>query len=143
MPILAVLAGCQSLMDTNVPSDEPFVASNEPGYLGRRHFERADYALAERNFRAAVERNPTDTGSWMGLAASYDHLGRFALADRAYEEALRLSGETFEFLNNRGFSFMLRGDARRAAVMLQRAKSMKPSDPVVSNNLAILAQSRT
>jgi Flp pilus assembly protein TadD len=79
----------------------------------------------------------------MGLAASYDHLGRFALADRAYEEALRLSGETFEFLNNRGFSFMLRGDARRAAVMLQRAKSMKPSDPVVSNNLAILAQSRT
>ncbi len=126
-----------------MPSAEAFVATNEPRDLGRAHFERADYALAERNFRTAVERNPADLTSWIGLAASYDHLGRFDLADRAYEQAIKLSGESFEILNNRGFSYMLRGDVRRAAVMLRRAKALNPADPIVANNLTLLSQSRT
>src|SRR3954471_24992600 len=86
LPLAAFLSGCQTddLAAPTAVSEEPFIASNDPAYLGRKLFERADYALAEKNFRAAVERNPGDTASWVGLAASYDQLARFDLADRAY-----------------------------------------------------------
>ncbi|PVE25668.1 hypothetical protein DC522_04960 [Microvirga sp. KLBC 81] len=142
------MAGCQSVTGGNdglggTPSPEAFVASNDPAYLGREHFTRANYALAEENFRKAVELKPNDAASWVGLAASYDQLGRFDLADRAYEKATQLSGNTFEILNNRGFSYMLRGDNRQATVMFKRAKSLRPNDPVVSNNLLLLTQART
>jgi Flp pilus assembly protein TadD len=145
MPLAIFMTGCQTADITASPvaSEEPFIASNDPAYLGRKLFERADYALAERNFRTAVERNPGDTASWVGLAASYDQLARFDLADRAYEQATRLSGATFEILNNRGYSYMLRGDSRTAASMLQRARALRPGDPVVANNLVLLTQSRT
>jgi Flp pilus assembly protein TadD len=104
---------------------------------------RGNYALAEQGFRTAVERNPADATSWVGLAASYDRLGRYELADRAYEQATKLSGATYEILNNRGFSYLLRGDATRAAAMLQRARALHPQDPIVSNNLTLVSQART
>ncbi|MBM1172018.1 tetratricopeptide repeat protein [Microvirga arabica] len=121
-----------------MPSSEAFVSSNDPAYLGREHFARGDYALAEQHFRKAVEQQPSDGPSWVGLAASYDRLGRFDLADRAYDKATQLSGQSFEILNNRGFSYLLRGDSRQAAVMFSRAKGQRPNDPVVSNNLRLL-----
>ena len=48
--------------------------------------------MAERHFRKAVELHPRDAESWLGLAASYDRLKRFDLADRAYQETIRWSG---------------------------------------------------
>jgi hypothetical protein len=52
--------------------------------------------------------HPRDLDSWIGLAASYDRLRRFELADRAYEQAIKIGGATGEILNNRGYSYMLR-----------------------------------
>jgi Flp pilus assembly protein TadD len=142
--LVAVLTGCQSFTATlGPPNEEPFVSTNEPGYLGQQYFARGNYALAEQNFRTAVERNPAEASAWMGLAASYDQLGRFELADRAYDQATKLSGTTYDILNNRGFSYLLRGDASRAAALLQRARALRPQDPVVSNNLTLLSQART
>lgn len=148
LPLVVLMAGCQSVTGANnglgsAPSPEAFVASNDPAYLGREHFVRANYALAEENFRKAVELKPNDAASWVGLAASYDQLGRFDLADRAYQKATQLSGNTFEILNNRGFSYLLRGDSRQASVMLRGAKSLRPHDPVVSNNMLLLTPAGT
>src|SRR5262245_48046422 len=82
--------------------------------LGKKYFRTSNYGLAEKHFRAAVEKHPRDAEAWIGLAASYDRLRRFDLADRAYGQAVGIVGTTVEILNNQGFSYMLRGDYKRA-----------------------------
>ena len=74
----------------------------------------------------------------MGLAASYDQLGRFDLADRAYQRATEIKGNTPQLLNNRGYSYLLRGDAARASVLFRQALSSSPDDPTINNNIAIM-----
>jgi len=137
-----ILAGCQTTAgpaETRVGLNaEQVVTTNEPAALAREHYARGDYALAERHFREAVERTPGDYKLWLGLAASYDQLRRFDLADRAYDNAIRLTGRTAQILNNRGYSYLLRGDRKRAAIMLQEAKALDPDNPVVINNLTLL-----
>ena len=87
---------------------------NDDLSLGKKYFRAADFGLAERHFRRAVEHHPRDLESWIGLAASYDRLRRWDLADRAYDQAMKIAGPTPELLNNVGYSLMLRGDYRRA-----------------------------
>ena len=94
--------------------------------------------MAERNFREAVERNKDDGQAWIGLAAAYDNLGRYELADRAYDQATSLLGETLEIVNNRGYSYMLRGDGKRALGQFEQALAMDPGNPVIANNIRIL-----
>ena len=77
----------------------------------------------------------------MGLAAAYDRLRRFDLADRAYRQAIRIAGATPEILNNQGFSYMLRGDYRRARATLLAARAKDPDSPYIANNLQLLEQS--
>src|SRR5436309_11767911 len=97
---------------------------NDDLSLGKKYFRAADFGLAEKHFRRAVELHPRDLESWVGLAASYDRLRRFDLADRAYDQAVKISGPTAELLNNRGYSYMLRGDYRRAHETLVRAQAL-------------------
>lgn len=95
-------------------------------------------------FRDAVEKAPKDATAWIGLAASYDRIGRFDLADRAYRTAIKLVGETAEILNNQGYSYMLRGNLSAARAKLQRAYLRDPNNPTIANNLRILdSQSRS
>ncbi|WP_210248941.1 tetratricopeptide repeat protein [Methylobacterium sp. WL64] len=114
------------------------LTSNEANRFGRADLAAGNYGNAERHFRTAVEKNRTDVASWIGLAAAYDNLSRFDLADRAYREAVEIQGETFEIINNRGYSYLLRGDKRRAFKQFERALSLDPSNPVVQNNLHLL-----
>ena len=86
--------------------------------LGKKYFRTANFSLAERHFRRAVEHDPHDLESWLGLAASYDRLRQFDLADRAYDQAETVAGPQAEILNNRGYSYMLRGDYARARATL-------------------------
>ena len=51
--------------------------------LGKEHFRARHYGLAEMHFRRAVESRKDDAEAWLGLAASYDELKRYRLADRA------------------------------------------------------------
>jgi Flp pilus assembly protein TadD len=88
-----------------------------------------------------VEQHPRDVESWIGLAASYDRLRRWDLADRAYDQALKIVGPTPEILNNIGYSLMLRGDYRRARETLLQAQAQDPGNPYVRNNLELLEAS--
>jgi tetratricopeptide (TPR) repeat protein len=114
---------------------------NDDLSLGKKYFRAADFGLAERHFRRAVELHPRDLESWVGLAASYDRLRRFDLADRAYDQAMKITGPSAELLNNRGYSYMLRGDYRRASETLRQAQAQDPSNPYVRNNLELLEAS--
>jgi tetratricopeptide (TPR) repeat protein len=109
--------------------------------MGKKYYRLGNYGLAERSFRRSVEQHPRDAESWIGLAASYDQLKRFDLADRAYDQAVGIVGPTPEVLNNRGYSYMLRGDYARARSTLLKAQAQDPANPYVQNNLDLLAKS--
>jgi len=108
---------------------------------GKAYFRAANYGMAERYFRRAVERHPNDAEAWLDLAASYDHLKRFDLADRAYGQAIRLAGAKVEILNNQGYSYMLRGDNARALRKLTEARRRDPGNTYVLSNLRLLDES--
>lgn len=125
-------------------------ATDEQGYLdlnasetgtsshlqqAQKQFESGHFGLAERDFRAAVEEKPRDTDAWLGLAATYDKLRRFDLADRAYKRLRQLAGDTPEVLNNIGYSYLLRGDYEAAHDHISAAYARDPDNEVIQQNL--------
>jgi Flp pilus assembly protein TadD len=109
--------------------------------LGKKQYRAGNFGLAERYFRRAVETHPRDAEAWVGLAAAYDRLRRFDLADRAYEQVTSIIGPTAEVLNNRGYSYMLRGDYPHARTTLLAAAAKDPKNPYIKNNLELLDKS--
>jgi Flp pilus assembly protein TadD len=123
---------------------EPGLLGSDPNdelSLGKKHYRANDFGLAEKHFRRAVETHPRDAEAWLGLAASYDRLRRFDLADRAYSQAVGILGPTVEILNNQGYSYMLRGDYKRAHATLMAAQRKAPGNKYVQNNLRLLEES--
>jgi Flp pilus assembly protein TadD len=109
--------------------------------LGKKQYRAGNFGLSERYFRRAAEMHPRDAEAWVGLAAAYDRLRRFDLADRAYEQVVAIIGPTAEVLNNRGYSYMLRGDYPRARSTLLAAAAKDPKNPYIKNNLELLDKS--
>jgi len=133
---------------SDTPPPGPWAAAVDPNdnlVSGKRQFREGNYGLAEKYFRAVVERDnvPAErkAEAWVGLAASYDRLKRFDLADRAYRAAIAIVGPTPEILNNQGFSYMLRGDYVRARAKLSEALAKDPTNPYIQNNIDLLEQS--
>jgi Tfp pilus assembly protein PilF len=124
------------------PTDVKYYASDEPVRMGLEHFNRGNYGISQRYFKDAVEKAPRDVTAWVGLAASYDRLRRFDLADQAYAAAIRLGGESVQILNDQGYSYMLRGNLTAARRKFERAYSLDPTNPVIANNLELLNGSR-
>lgn len=124
------------------PTDVKYYPSDEPVRVGLEHFNRGSYGLAQRYFKDAVEKSPKDLTAWIGLAASYDRLRRFDLADQAYSRAIRLGGVTVQILNDQGYSYMLRGNLNAARRKFDQAYSLDPGNPVIANNLELLNGSR-
>lgn len=126
------------------PIATPGLLGNDPDddlSLGKKHYRANDFGLAEKHFRRAVEQHPKDVEAWVGLAAAYDRLKRYDLADRAYDSAVQLVGQTPEILNNQGFSYLLRGDYARARTMFITAQARDPANPYARNNLRLLEES--
>ncbi|MEW6630462.1 MAG: hypothetical protein AB1440_06295 [Pseudomonadota bacterium] len=105
---------------------------------GKAQFREANYGLAEQHFRKAVELKSDDAEAWMGLAASYDELGRFDFADRAYAQLLKVAGRKPQIVNNMGYSQLLRGNKKKARALLLEAKAGMADQTVVNANLALL-----
>lgn len=139
--LLLLLAGCAT-------SDERLAAeaAREPAVVSshlsdaQQKFLAGDFGLAERSYRAAVEQTPDDVDAWLGLAACYDQLRRFDLADKAYGEVLKRAGETPEVLNNIGYSYLLRGDLAKAQTKIAAAYERDPDDPTIRANVDKLNQ---
>jgi Flp pilus assembly protein TadD len=120
------------------PTDVKYYRSDEPLRLGLEHFDRGHFGIAERYLRDAVEKAPRDASAWIALAATYDRLARFDLADRAYRSAIGLVGETTQVLNNLGYSYMLRGKLVLARKKFMQAYAREPDNPMIANNLQLL-----
>ena len=135
----AIPAGADPVQE---PTDVKYYPSDEPVRMGLEHFNRGNYGLSQRYFKDAVEKAPRDVTAWVGLAASYDRLRRFDLADQAYAAAIRLGGETVQILNEQGYSYMLRGNLSAARRKFEKAYTLDPTNPTIANNLVLLNGSR-
>ena len=143
-----VLAGCQTAADANharvAPGPDPLMAGGvDPSAneleRGKHQFAEGNYGLAEQHFRQVVAIKSNSGEGWLGLAASYDRLRRFDLADKAYDEVVRIEGRKARVLNNMGYSQYLRGDYKTARKLYMEALSITPDDTVIRTNLALLS----
>jgi Flp pilus assembly protein TadD len=144
------LAGCQptatptpipDAVTGQNPGDIQYYPSDEPVKLGIQRFYEGNFGLSQRYFQDAVEKAPKDATAWVGLAASYDRLGRFDLADHSYAAAVKLVGHTPSILNNEGYSYMLRGQLVKARAKFDDALRIDPGNATATNNLALLNES--
>jgi tetratricopeptide (TPR) repeat protein len=149
-PGLATSSGADPATTGSVPGPDgqkpapPGLLGSDPQdelSLGKKQYRAGNYGLAELHFRRAVEQHPRDAEAWVGLAACYDRLKKFDLADRAYRQVVTLIGPTPEVLNNQGYSYILRGDYRRARATLMAARIKDPSNPYIQNNIELLEKS--
>ena len=126
------------------PPATPELLGSDPNddlSIGKKYFRQGSYGLAERHFRKAVELHPRDAEAWVGLAAAYDRLRRFDLADRAYQQAIRIVGRDAGNPQQPG---LLLHAARRlspARATLLAAKAKDPASPYIANNLQLLEES--
>jgi len=143
----SALTGCKStenrlLGESAMRVEDPsFFPADDYLRMGKVYFRNGNYGMAEQSFRKAVEVTPKDAEAWLGLAASYDNLRRFDLADKAYEKVLQLASQNATILNNAGYSQMLRGDLASARRFFLRAYELEPGNPYIANNLELLAES--
>ena len=134
-------AGATASVAGENPDDVKYFRSDEPMRVGIERFNEGNFGLAQRYFQDAVEKMPRNPKAWNGLAASYDRLARFDLADSAYKSAARFGGNTVEIINNEGYSHMLRGDLKTARAKFLQALRLDPNNQTVANNLGLLDSS--
>jgi Flp pilus assembly protein TadD len=147
------LAGCNSISDGGLSSFGNRLSSAElpatvEAYpdaevlaVAKKQFAEGNYGHAARYYERAIEVAPNNPEAWLGLAASYDRIRRFDLADRAYREASRFISDRPEYYNNIGYSYLLRGDAIKARSNFIKAYELDPSNITVINNLELLRDS--
>lgn len=135
-----LLAGPNAKQPAPKVEDAAFFASDDYVRMGKVYFRNESYGNAAQSFQKAVEVTPNDPEAWLGLAASYDRLRRFDLADKAYEKVLKLGADNATILNNAGYSQLLRGNLPSARRFLLRAYELEPNNPYIQNNLKLLGE---
>jgi Flp pilus assembly protein TadD len=145
-----LLTGCNSTQDLSLSSfgnsvagpDLPATVEPYPDdqvlEVAKVQFSQRNYGTAARYYERAVEVMPNNQEAWLGLAASYDRVRRFDLADRAYSEAARFMAERPEYYNNVGYSYLLRGDVAKARSNFLKAHELDPTNLTINNNLELL-----
>ena len=103
------------------------------------HFRSSNFGYSAAYYKRAAELAPNNPQAYVGLAASYDRLGRYDLSDRVYAALYKLDGGSAQYYNNLGYSHMLRGNLTKALTNFRKAQAIAPGNPVVENNLKLLA----
>lgn len=150
---LLAIAGCQntnladqstfadSALSVQDVSDVAFYKNDELLQNGKVQFREKNYGKAYAVFKRSVELFPNDPQAWLGYAASADELGRFKNADLAYNKLSKMIPTRPEYFNNLGYSYLLRGDLRKARDLFLRAYEIDPANETTANNLELLRNS--
>lgn len=146
-PLVLILCACEmsgysdssnAVKDTaNVayyPDDELLVSA-------KVQFKEGNFGKSHRMFEQALDVTPKDPAALLGYAASADMLRRFDKADVAYRKLRPIIGNRIEYMNNYGYSLLLRGDLVSARKFFLKAYEKDPSNPVTANNLELLRNS--
>ena len=149
--VMLLLSGCTTLQGAfgdrksglaDVPNIE-YYASDQALAEAKNHFRQGNYGHSATLYKKAAELEPKDAEAFLGLAASYDRLRRFDLADRAYRRLFELTGGTLQYYNNVGYSNLLRGNLVAARQNFLKAYEKDPKNIIVANNLELLGASTT
>lgn len=150
--VALLLSGCSSLMPgafgdrssglADVANIE-YYASDQALAEAKNHFRHGNYGHSATLYKKAAELEPKDAEAFLGLAASYDRLRRFDLADRSYRRLFDLTGGTLQYYNNVGYSNLLRGNLVAARKNFLKAYEIDPENIIVANNLELLGASAT
>lgn len=116
------------------PNDELIVSA-------KAQFRERNFGNSYRLFKKAIDVAPEDPQAWLGFAASADMLRRFDKSDYAYRKLQPTIGNRVEFLNNFGYSQLLRGNLRSARSYFLKAYEIDPENEVTANNLELLRNS--
>lgn len=148
------LAGCQSTVKSedmssfgdsaasvDDMSDVSFYPTDELIKKGKVQFKERHFGKSYAYFKKAVEVYPKDPQAWLGYAASSDQLGRFDNSDIGYAKLAKMIPNRPEYLNNRGYSYLLRGDLKTARTYFLRAYEIDPGNETTANNLELLRNS--
>lgn len=139
------LAGCGSGLNGELTFDRPVenpifgsLPAEKSLEIAKKYYRDGHFGLAEQSFRKVVTQDRNNAEAWLGLAASYDRLGRFDQARRAYDVVTKLVGHTPTVLNNLGYHYILRGDHANARTTLMAAYRGDPNNEYVRNNMDLV-----
>lgn len=150
---IALLSGCQGIDINNAASfgdaastvgpivKTKYYPNDQLIGQGKRQFSEGHYGKSYSLFKKAVEVYPKDPQAWLGYAASADHLRRFKNADIGYRKLSRMIPKRPEYLNNVGYSYLLRGNLQLARRYFLRAYEIDPENETTANNLEMLRNS--
>jgi len=117
--------------------DGQLLDASDPVERGRGEILTGQYGLAIDGLTEVVTRDPGNARALTLLAVAYGQLKRFDLADRYHARALEIDPNSAVVLNNWGYSYLVRGDGKRAAGLLERAVATSDGRPIVAANLAL------
>ncbi|WP_018699749.1 tetratricopeptide repeat protein [Amorphus coralli] len=143
--VVAGLAGCQAsdlahgeLQARTIPAASSATDFEESMQRGQLALADGNSGNAQVAYQRAVDLRPDSITARLGLAAAYDGLRRFDQSDRLYSELAPIIGSTPTYLNNRGFSYFLRGEAKEAEAYTRRALAAEPDNVTARNNLLLI-----
>lgn len=150
---LLILAGCQSGNIANLStfgespesvddvSDVAFYKDDELLARAKLQFQEKNFGKAYAIYKRAAEVFPKDPVAWLGYSASADMIGRFDNADRGYSVLAKMIPNRAEYLNNVGYSYLLRGNLVTARRYFLKAYDIDPANVTTANNLELLRNS--
>jgi tetratricopeptide (TPR) repeat protein len=142
----ALLGGCAVGTGEGRPVlglDGQHLDASDPVERGRAFILTGQYGLAIDGLSDVVTNDPGNARALTLLAVAYGQLKRFDLADRYHARALEIDPASTVALNNWGYSYLVRGDDRRAAELLERAVASSDGRPIVAANLALARNDNT
>lgn len=128
----------QSARDT---SNRDYYPDDQLIVTAKAQFREGNYGKAYTAAKKAIDVVPEDPQAWLIFAASSDMLRRFDKSDFAYRKLQPMIGNRIEFLNNVGYSQLLRGNLQSARRYFLQAYEMDPSNATTANNLEMLRNS--
>ncbi len=138
------VSGC-AWSDGALSPDQPGTEAQQPADpygVGKAYFAQGQFGLALESFKTALRQSPDSARNLNAVAACYDRMLRFDLADRYYEQALALDPNSIQTLNNLGYSNYRRYEEgyggeylASAKDYLDRARSLAQDNPVIADNI--------
>lgn len=152
--IVSLLSGCASVNrqlssfgDSAESVDDlayvSYYATDQLITEGKVQFRERNFGKSYSLFKKAASVYPNDPMAWLGYAASADHLARFDNSDMAYKRLSSMIPDRPAYLNNVGYSYLLRGNLVQARRYFLRAYEIDPANETTANNLELLRGSTT
>jgi len=105
---------------------------------GILHFNRQDYAKAEKAFVKATELDPNNFDAWIDLGNVYSAIGEFAKEFVAFQKAVRLRPNNDDARFSLASAYEDKGDFKAAATEYRQAVSLNPKYAEAWFNLAVI-----